>query len=172
MTSRLVIWGSNGQAKVLSDIIISNGGEIIAFIEFINDTRDKTDLGMILDFGGNIGSDRQKLGAKAQSNGFSLPTLIRKSAVVSPSVVIGYGSQILANCCIASQAVIDDYCIVNNSANIDHECNLFRGVQIALGAVLCGCVRVGKNSIIGVGAVVLPRIPIGSNVVIGAGCNC
>jgi acetyltransferase-like isoleucine patch superfamily enzyme len=65
--------------------------------------------------------------------------------------------------------MIGDACIVNSSANVDHECVLGHGVHIAPGATLTGCVEVGDRSFIAAGAVVLPRIKIGSDSIIGAG---
>jgi acetyltransferase-like isoleucine patch superfamily enzyme len=52
---------------------------------------------------------------------------------------------------------------------VDHECVLGDGVHIAPGAVLCGCVNVADNAMIGANAVVLPRLRIGRNAVVGAG---
>ena len=60
-------------------------------------------------------------------------------------------------------------CIVNNSVNVDHECQFGSGVHIAPGAVLCGCVAVADNTMIGAGAVVLPRLRVGSGALVGAG---
>ena len=100
---------------------------------------------------------------------FKIPTLVHHSAVVSTSAHIGENSHILAGAVIAPMVEIGEACIVNTNASVDHECVLAAGVHIAPGVTLCGCVRVGENTLIGAGSIVLPRIRIGANAVIGAG---
>ncbi len=75
----------------------------------------------------------------------------------------------MANASICAEAVIDEACIINTAATVDHECMLGKGVHVAPGATLCGCVAVGDYTMIGAGAVVLPRLKIGRDVVVGAG---
>jgi acetyltransferase-like isoleucine patch superfamily enzyme len=58
---------------------------------------------------------------------------------------------------------------VNNGAQIDHESSIADGVYIAPGAVLCGCVAVGKYAFIGAGNVILLRVQIGESAIVGAG---
>jgi len=104
-----------------------------------------------------------------RESGFKTPTLFHSSAVVSTSAVIGENCHILAGTVIAPMARLGEACIVNTGATVDHECVLEAGVHIAPGTTLCGCVRIGENTLIGAGSVVLPRVRIGSNVVVGAG---
>jgi serine acetyltransferase len=65
--------------------------------------------------------------------------------------------------------VIGNDAIVNHAANVDHECCIDEGVHIAPGAVLCGCVTVGRDAFIGAAATVLPRLSIGAGATVGAG---
>ncbi|HPN57619.1 MAG TPA: DapH/DapD/GlmU-related protein, partial [Chitinophagaceae bacterium] len=52
---------------------------------------------------------------------------------------------------------------------IDHECIIGDFTHIAPGAVLCGNVKVGRNTFIGANSVIRQGIIIGDNVTIGAG---
>jgi acetyltransferase EpsM len=70
---------------------------------------------------------------------------------------------------IIAGAVVGDFCIINTAATVDHDCILEDFVHIAPGVNLCGNVKVGKRSLVGVGAVVRPEITIGSDTIIGAG---
>ena len=70
---------------------------------------------------------------------------------------------------MAAEATLGDVCIVNNTANVDHECQLGNGVHIAPGAVLCGCVTIENNVFVGAGAVILPHLHISEAALIGAG---
>ncbi len=190
--NQFVLWGSAGHAKVLADLVGLQGGKVIAlfdndfdatssvsgavlyhgekgFREWLTLQKSLKNIGAALAIGGVRGKDRQELAQALIEAGLSLPMLIHPSAVVSESASIGMGSQVLANTVVAADSILGNLCIVNNSANIDHECILGNGVHIAPGAVLCGSVSVGGNSMVGAGAIVLPNTKIGENVLVGAG---
>jgi len=76
---------------------------------------------------------------------------------------------VLANAVVAADVDLGEMTIVNNGTVVDHECRLGRGVHVAPGATLCGCVQVEDEVLIGAGAVVLPRLRIGRGAVVGAG---
>jgi sugar O-acyltransferase (sialic acid O-acetyltransferase NeuD family) len=189
---KFVFWGSAGHAKVLADLIQQKGSRLVAifdndprtisclrdvplfhgddgFREWLAQQTSLDGVGAALAIGGAHGQDRQKIAHKLQAAGLSLPTLTHPSAVVATSVRHGIGNQILANAVVAADTSLGNVCIINNSANVDHECQLGHGVHIAPGAVLCGCVTVMANAMVGAGAVILPRITIGIGAVVGAG---
>jgi sugar O-acyltransferase (sialic acid O-acetyltransferase NeuD family) len=194
MTSDLyVIWGSSGHSKVMADIIWNKGGTILALFdsntlaspslpnvplycgdkEFeiwisMNASKISSTKGVIA-IGGSKGLDRQSILKKFQFAGLTLPPLIHSSAVVSTQALLGAGSQVLASAVVAAGVIIGEASIINNSANIDHECQISRGVHIAPGAILCGCVTVLENAMIGARAVILPRLTIGEGSIVGAG---
>lgn len=187
-----IIWGSSGHAKVINDVIQSNGGQVIAFFDknplahsvipnvpiFIGENGFREWLSKIpslenffycLAIGGARGKDRVELSSFLNSYGLRPASVIHSTASISGSAKLGHGIHILANVVVAAEVCIGDMSILNNSATVDHECNLGNGVHIAPGATLCGCVSVGCNTLIGAGAIVLPRITVGSNVIVGAG---
>ena len=190
--SRYVLWGSTGHAKVLADIIGWNGGRVVAlfdndpevvsslegvplfrgtcgFQQWLAGQDSLEGIAAALAIGGMRGEDRQQLAQQLKSTGLSLPTLIHQTAAVSKLVRIGEGCQVLANAVVAAGVSMGSLCIVNNSANVDHDCQIGSGVHIAPGAVLCGCITVADYAMIGAGAVVLPWLRIGSDAVVGAG---
>ena len=59
--------------------------------------------------------------------------------------------------------------IVNTSCSIDHDCLIGDYAHIAVGAHLCGSVRVGNNAWVGSGATIINNIEICSESFIGAG---
>jgi len=187
-----ILWGSAGHAKVLADIISLRGSRVVAlfdnnpeaisclngiplyygeagFYEWLEKQKSLQSVGACLAIGGVRGQDRLKLARQLQNSGLSLPTLIHPSASVSSTAQIAEGCQILANAVVAADVSMGKVCIINNSANVDHECRFGSGVHVAPGAVLCGCVTVLDNAMIGAGAVVLPRLRIGRGAVVGAG---
>ena len=59
--------------------------------------------------------------------------------------------------------------IVNTCASVDHDCAVGDYVHIAVGAHLCGAVRVEKGTWIGAGATVRNNVNICGGCMIGAG---
>jgi sugar O-acyltransferase (sialic acid O-acetyltransferase NeuD family) len=193
-----VLWGSAGHAKVLADVIELRGDKVVAlfdnspnsisclpgvplfygatgFQEWVAGQPFVNEMSAALAIGGARGKDRQELAQMIQARGLTLPAITHPTASVSNSVELGQGCQILANAVVAPGVSMGCVCIVNNSANVDHECKLGHGVHVAPGAVLCGDVVAADNAMIGAGAVVLPRLRIGIGAVVGAGavvtCN-
>ncbi|CAB3701318.1 acetyltransferase [Achromobacter aegrifaciens] len=187
-----LIWGSAGHALVLADLLSLKGERVIALFD------NNPDATSVLDgvplyhgaqalknwvqaqdsrrgrqaavaIGGSRGADRQSISDLLRDHGFTLPPLIHPTAYVTPSARISEGCQLLANSMIGSAVRVMRDCVINSSANIDHECLLSPGVHVAPGATLCGCVSVGENTMIGAGACILPRVKIGANCIIGAG---
>lgn len=189
---RFVIWGSAGHAKVLTDVIELRQGQVVALIDndpaamsclknvplycglgglkdWLKEQASPNMLCGAIAIGGARGRDRMTIAQSMLGVAIQLPALFHTQSAVSRSASIGLGSQVLANAVVAADVVMGMVCIVNNNANVDHECVLGNGVHVAPGAVLCGCVTVGDNTMVGANAVVLPRLRIGRNVVVGAG---
>jgi sugar O-acyltransferase (sialic acid O-acetyltransferase NeuD family) len=189
---RHVLWGSAGHAKVLADLIELQGGSVAAL--FDNDPESSSCLEGVVLFhgeagflkwiaaqgscaefrgavavGGARGADRRLIARRFSDAGIATPTLIHPSAVVARSARFDDACQVLAGAVVAADVRVGPACIVNNSANVDHECHLEGGVHVAPGAVLCGCVVVGEDAMVGAGAVVLPRVRIGPGAIVGAG---
>lgn len=187
-----VIWGSAGHAKVLTDMLRSAGKTVLAlfdnnlqstsclpgvplfygdagFSHWLEQFRHRQTLGAAVAIGGARGRDRHALGHQMLTAGLLLPSLVHPSAAVAASAQYGAGCHILAHAVLAADARLGEACIINNCANVDHECQLGDGVHIAPGAVLCGCVIVDEFAMVGAGAVILPRLHIGAGAVVGAG---
>ncbi len=191
-SKRYVLWGSAGHAKVLASIIKNYKCEIAALFDnnpnalsslndvplFIGKEGFLTWLGGcssvhniigLAAIGGSRGADRLVIHQMFQQYGLQTNPLIHSQASICGTAVIGSGSQVLAQAVVSSDVVVGEACIINHSANADHECRLEDGVHLAPRATLCGCVTVGKYTMVGAGAVVLPRVTIGENTIIGAG---
>lgn len=190
---KYIIWGSSGHSKVIAEIILAQGHEILALFdsnpkvvssipgiplyygaEGFEEWKSCAAYSMkevagVLAIGGAKGSDRQELFSKLSRMGIVFPTIVHTSAVISRSVSLGHGTQVLVSAVVNTDVRIGNVCIVNTGAKIDHECNIGNGVHIAPGATLCGCVTVMDNALIGAGAVVLPRTIVGRGAIVGAG---
>lgn len=112
---------------------------------------------------------RQRIFRKYKELGFDFITLVHPSAILSHSVSLGEGAQLMAGCIIQCNTSIGEDVIVNTGASIDHDCSVEQHSHIAPGVVLCGDVSVGRSSFIGAGAVILPQQKLGSHTTIAAG---
>lgn len=191
--SDYVLWGGTGHARVLADIILNQGGRILAFIDNNPDvespipdvpiffgmdgfhkwlgsvTSPPNTIGALSAIGGAKGRDRCELYELFRQSGLAVPAIIHPQAIVAPSARIGENSHLLAGAIVTAGCVVGHASIVNTKASVDHESQLGVGVHVAPGATLCGCVNIGDYTMVGAGAVVLPRVRIGSNVIVGAG---
>jgi sugar O-acyltransferase (sialic acid O-acetyltransferase NeuD family) len=189
---RVVFWGATGQAKVLRDVLGSDGPRLVAlfdngptvtspwpdvplyrgwdgFLAWRDGERDLAGIGCLVAIGGDKGADRVKLQRDLAASGLVPLTAIHRAAFVAGDARIGAGSQILAGSVVAVDCTLGEACIVNTGATVDHECRLGDGVHVCPGAHLAGCVTVGEFAMIGTGAVVLPRVEIGAGAIVGAG---
>jgi sugar O-acyltransferase (sialic acid O-acetyltransferase NeuD family) len=190
--TKFILWGSSGHAKVLSDLIQEQNGEVIAlfdnseravsvidgapiwygdkgFYKWVSTQDDLRNVSAAVAIGGARGADRLHITALLREHGLLLSNLVHEKAYIAPSAKLGEANQFLANSTVAAAAKLGSACIVNHNVNIDHECEIGNGVHVAPNATLCGCVTIGDFSMVGAGAVILPNLKIGRNVIIGAG---
>lgn len=118
---------------------------------------------VILEFGQNVIAVGDNRDRKKESQGVcNFNTLIHPRATVSPTARIGEGTVIMAGAVIQAGAVIGKHCIINTCASVDHDCVLENFVHIAPGAHLCGNVKVGEGTLVGVGVGIAPNTTIPS----------
>lgn len=189
---RYIIWGSSGHAKVIDEMIRRHGGRVVALFDnspcatsalinvqliggkddfslWINQTPDYREHFALVAIGGARGGDRLNIQNQLVTSGLRVNSIIHPQAYVADNAVLGAGSQVMAMAVVAANSTIGAACIINHKATVDHECSIEDGVHLAPGVTLCGCVTIGKNTMIGAGATVLPWLRIGTNTVIGAG---
>ena len=130
---------------------------------------NKDKIKCLVAIGGAHGQQRIEIQNYLESKGLEIIIAVHPTAFVATDTEIGKGSQILNSASICVGCKINNACIVNTGAIVDHEVVLSEGVHVAPGANITGKVWVGRYSMIGAGAVVLPKIRIGENVIVGAG---
>jgi len=185
----LVIWGTGGHARVVSDIVRSGSDyDLVGFIDDVHPDRhrqtfcqapvlggtEQLDLlwakgirHLLLGFGHN--PSRRRLGRELVARGFALGHAVHPRATVAADATIGPGTVLVAGAVINPNSVLGENVIVNTCASVDHDCVLGDGVHIAPGARLAGGVRIGDETWIGLGAVVLEGRSVGQGTIVGAG---
>ncbi|MCH4823818.1 acetyltransferase [Gramella lutea] len=174
----MIIFGASGHGKVIIDVIESTGNSVDFVID--DDVSVKELLEYKVDHSFNASMKNQpviiavgknqtrKRIAERLENSIS-EALVHRSAMVSNSSFIDFGSVVMANASINSSATIGKHCIINTNSVVEHDSILSDFVHISPGAVITGNVKIGEGSHVGAGAIVIPGITIGKWVTIGAG---
>lgn len=183
MDKKLLLIGASGHGKVIADIAIKNGYEIIGFLDDNPDVKDVMGFPVI----GNVASAveyinkaemcisignaavRRRFMTTLMEQGALFPALVHPNAVIGMNVSIGAGTVVMAGAVINPDAKIGNGCIINTGATVDHDCEIEDYAHISVGAHVAGTVHVGKNTWIGAGAVVSNNISICADCMIGAG---
>lgn len=184
--SKVVFLGAGGIAIVAAEIARFRGLDIVGFLD------DKAEKHGTLFCGSEVlggfdmlpalrpdvsqaviafGSCRGRINVAltARSYGFSLPSLVHPSAIVSRAASIAQGTIFMPGSIVNSGASVGSNVILNTAASIDHECSIGEGVHIGPGVRLSGLVTVGTATWIGTGSIVRESIRIGEDVFVGAG---
>ena len=115
------------------------------------------------------GNVREKIYENLKQIGFTLPVIIDPSAILARDVSFGEGTFVGKGAIVNSGAQIGSMCIINSGAIIEHECKLEDYVHVAVGAVLCGQVTVGRAAFVGANATVIQCMNIESKKLVPAG---
>ena len=180
MSKKLVIIGASGHGKVIADIALKNGYEIVGFLDDNDSLQEicgfpvlgsiknvcqyKENCEFVIAIGNN--EIREKI---ATTYDVKWATLIHPSAIIGMQVQIGEGTVIMANAVINPCVTIGRHCIINTGAIVEHDNAIEDYVHISVGVKLAGTVFVGHNTWIGIGAVVSNNLRICDNCVIRAG---
>ena len=178
---KVVIIGASGHAKVIADIVIKSGDELVGFLD---DNEALPDgilgypyLGTIENYCGfaqkccfiiGIGNNliRKRI---AESMDVKWYTAIHPSAQIAIDTKIGEGTVLMANSVINTSASVGRHCIINTGAVVEHDNRIKDYVHISPNASLCGNVSVGTLTHIGAGVTVKNNITVCDNVIVGAG---
>ena len=171
MKKDVIIIGSGGHGKVISEIVKLSGDN---FIGFLDDSIKKNVLGPISDYKKYdalfiIGIGNQYVRKKISLLDCEWYTAIHPSAIISPSAVIGEGSVIMSNSVINTNSKVGNHCIINTAAVVEHDNIIEDFVHISVGVKLAGNVIIKRNTWLGIGSVVSNNLTICEDCLIGAG---
>lgn len=177
----VIIMGTGGHAKVITDIIQRSGDNVLGYLdEFaVTDTfLGKPVLGKDSDYTKfanayfiiAIGNSSARERVANLLKKVKWYTAIHPTAVISLiDTNIGEGTVIMANAVVNPCAEIGKHCIINTGAIIEHDVKIDDYVHISVGAKLAGEVCVEKHSWVGIGATVKNGVTICQSSIIGAG---
>lgn len=182
----VIIIGNGGHARVLIEILLMQKKEILGYtapaqehnpyhIPYLGTDEeilhyDQREIELVNAIGSvSTTKLRTYIFTFFKSRGYHFLNIIHPSAVVSSTVLLGEGVQIMAGAIIQPFVRIGDNTIINTSASIDHDCYIGKNCHIAPGCVLSGSVTVGEGTHIGTGTNIIQNVKVGKNVIIGAG---
>lgn len=183
--SNIILVGYSGHAFVVAEAIELRGMTMLGYTESsakefnpfqltylgYEDAEDFAFDASKSKFALGIGSNvvRMKVAATLKEKNATFHTVVHPDASFSKYSTIGQGGFVARNAAVNPLVTVGDFCILNTSCSVDHECEIGDGVHIAPGAVLAGNVKVGKGSFIGANSVIKEGVSIGENVIVGAG---
>ena len=177
----VIIIGTGGHAKVIADIVLCSGDNLVGFLT--ND-RDKNSfigkpiLGGDTDYANYkncyfviaIGNPNVRERISNSMKDIKWYTAIHPSSIISTiSTSIGEGTVVMASAVINPFAQIGKHCIINTNATVEHDNSIEDFAHISVGAKLAGTVKIGKRTWVGIGATISNGINVCEDCMIGAG---
>ena len=175
--SRLILIGMGGHSKVIRDIALRCGHEIIGHLDdhhpqalgpisSASEHRD-ANTAFVIAIGSN--AVRRRLADRLRAEGVRFATLIDPSAILGSGVTLGEGTVVMPGVIVNADAQVGAHVILNTAATVDHDCVIGDFAHLSPGVHLAGTVQVGAEAHIGTGASVIPGISVGAGAVVGAG---
>jgi len=191
LNKSIILIGGNGHAKVVSEILddlklkiniivapfIDQGFAGFKGIKQLKNDQEVLKLSpdkhiLVNGIGSLPGNNlRKKLYDKFKINGYNFLKLVSPHSIISQSVKLAEGVQVMPGVIINSDSCIGENSIINSGSIIEHDCIIGDHNHVAPGATICGGVKTGSSVHIGVGASVIQQIKIGDNSVVGAGAT-
>lgn len=177
----VVIVGTGGHAKVVTDIVCLSGDNVVGFLTTDTDKQEfmgKPVLGKNEDFDKYMDCSfliaigdatvRERISKKMQ--GVKWYTAIHPNAVISKwDTSIGEGSVVAANAVLNPNSHVGKHCIINTAAVVEHDNIICDYAHISVGAKLAGATTIGERTWVGIGATVSNGVNICKDCMIGAG---
>ena len=183
MALNIVIVGAGGHGRSVANVAKSSGYSVVAYgddekaggdifgdpIVSMEDCLIRYgDARFAIAIGDNAIREKVRSELESELVGCKFPSLIHKSAVIGVGAVIGSGSVIMPLVNVGPNTIVGDFCILNSSASVDHDCEIEDYASVGPGALCGGGVRIGVRASVSMGAVVNLGVRIGNDTVIGA----
>lgn len=88
---------------------------------------------------------RKRLYHRLKQIGYKLPNIIDSTAVIASDAELGEGIFIGKRTIINANSQIENMCIINTGAVIEHDCQVKEFSHISVGSVLCGNVKIEEK---------------------------
>lgn len=183
MSTPIIIIGACGQAVSVANVALGNGMNIIAFVDDNKAgnhllgipvitrkhcVEDHKTANLAIAIGDNTVRERVSNEYKFELPLANFPSIIHHSAVIGINSKVGDGTVVMPLVNIGPNSSVGNFCIMNTSSSIDHDCEMKSFSSIAPRVVTGGNVSIGVRSNISIGATIKHGIEVGDDTVIGA----
>ena len=183
MNNSLIIIGAGGHAISITNIAISSGIDVTAYVDdnkagteimgapviskknFLNNYSNDN---LAIAIGDNAERERIYKEYLTSLPKAHFPPLIHVSSIVGVGTIIEDETVIMPLVNLGPNSKVGKFCILNTSSSIDHDCDMESYSSLAPRAVCGGNVKIGVRSAVSIGATVKHGITLGDDVVIGA----
>lgn len=114
-------------------------------------------------------NNRDRLYKAIKDIGYEIPVIVDPAAIVSETATIDEGTFVGKGAIVNAEAKIGKMCIINSKALIEHEVMVGDFSHVAVGANLCGHVKLGDHVMIGAGAILIQGSEVCNGTLIKAG---
>ena len=178
---KLIIIGTGGHGRVIQDLALKCGYEIIGFLDdfatedtvlnipLLGGTDKAKEYAANCCFVIGIGNNQTRKRIALENPDLKFATLVHPSAVLGDYAAVEPGTVVMAQSVIQPHARVGAHCIINTGAIVEHDNRIGDYVHISPRAALGGTVTIGELTHIGIGAVVRNNIEIAPEVTVGAG---
>ncbi len=178
--------GNGGHASVLVETLIAQQREIKGYTapqeeknvfnlshlgtDDVIATYDPNEVELVLGLGMiDVSTLRKSIFEQFIAKGYTFADVIHPTAIVTSSVKMGHGVQIMAGAILQTNVSIAHNTVINTGTIVDHDGVIGSHVHLAPGVTLSGGVKIGDNCHIGTGTSIIQGITIGDKTLIGAG---
>lgn len=174
MSKEIIIIGAGGQARSITESVLSNGFCIKYFVDKYKSTDNlygysikkklfinkKDKINILIAIADNYKRQKSYKNIIEKYKNIIFPNIIDVTANISKFSNIGKGNMIMVNSLIGANTKVSDFCLINNNVSIDHDCKINKFSSLAPSVILGGNVKVGLRSTIGIGTVIKNNINI------------
>ncbi|MDA9032453.1 NeuD/PglB/VioB family sugar acetyltransferase [Amylibacter sp.] len=179
----IIIIGAGGHAVSVANVALGSGMSVVAFVDDFKAGNDLLGIPVItkkqcveenkianlaIAIGDNTVRERVSNEYKSELPLAKFPSIIHHSAVIGINSKIGDGTVVMPLVNVGANCSVSDFCILNTSSSIDHDCEMKSFSSIAPRVITGGNVRIGVRSAISIGATIRDGIGVGDDTVIGA----
>ena len=187
MTKPWIVLGGGDHAGVVIDTLLSLGQTVVGYTDPSSGSRriqgikclggddviakyESHEIRLANGLGSTASTEqRASLYDRFASRGYEFPPVIHPSAVVSRSVQIGSGSQVMAGAILQPNGRVGENVLINTKATVDHDCVIESDVHLAPGVTVSGRVVIERGAHVGTGATIVQGRRIGVQSIVGAG---
>lgn len=112
---------------------------------------------------------KARVHAAFRSRGFTFPTLVHRSSVVSDGARLDEGVVVSPQCVVSPGVRLGALAYLNFCCGVGHDTVVGRFVQMNPGAQVGGSTLIGAGTLVGSGATILQGVRIGPRAIVGSG---